>query len=85
MEVSTNLRTGWNIQCKWICGYSDIFQMTLQNQSYREAGVLGMLPSIIGNIQALEAIKLIIDLKPNLIGRLLVYDGLQHKTEIIKL
>ena len=67
-------------------GYSDIFPNdTAENQSCQEAGVLGMLPSIIGNIQALEAIKLIIDLKPNLIGRLLVYDGLQHKTEIIKL
>ena len=67
-------------------GYSDIFPNDFtQDQSCQEAGVLGMLPSIIGNIQALETIKLIIDLKPNLIGRLLIYDSLQHKTEIIKL
>ena len=44
-----------------------------------------MLTSIIGNIQDLEAIKLIINLKPNLIGRLLIYDGLQHTTEVIEL
>ena len=44
-----------------------------------------MLPSIIGNMQALEAIMLILNLEPNLIGKLLIYDGLQHTTEVIEL
>ena len=44
-----------------------------------------MLPAIIGNMQALEAIKLILNLEPNLIGKLLIYDSLHHTTEVIEL
>ena len=44
-----------------------------------------MLPAIIGNIQALEAIKLIVGINNNLIGKLLMYDGMNHKTEVIEL
>jgi len=44
-----------------------------------------MLPGIIGNIQALEAVKLIVGIEPNLIGKLLIYDGMNHSTEIIKI
>jgi molybdopterin/thiamine biosynthesis adenylyltransferase/rhodanese-related sulfurtransferase len=40
-----------------------------------EAGVLGVLPGIIGTMQALEAIKLIIGLGETLIGRLLHFDA----------
>ena len=40
-----------------------------------EAGVLGVLPGIIGSIQAIEAIKLILDLGDPLSGRLLAYDA----------
>ena len=40
-----------------------------------EAGVLGMLPGIVGTMQALEAIKLIIGLGETLIGRLLHFDA----------
>ena len=47
--------------------------------------MLGMLPGIIGNIQALETVKLIVGIKPNLIGKLLVYDGMSHTTQTIKL
>lgn len=43
--------------------------------SCAEAGVLGVLPGIIGSIQALEAIKLILGLGENLSGRLLAYDS----------
>ena len=50
-----------------------------------DAGVLGMLPGIIGNIQALETVKLIIGIKPNLIGKLLIYDGINHTIQTIKL
>ena len=50
-----------------------------------DAGVLGMLPGIIGNMQALEAVKLIVDMDTTLSGKLLIYDGLTHETTIIKL
>jgi len=46
--------------------------------SCAEAGVLGVLPGIIGSIQALEAIKVILDLGEPLIGRLLAYDALEE-------
>lgn len=44
--------------------------------SCAEAGVLGVLPGIIGSLQALEAIKLILDIGEPLVGRLLVFDAL---------
>ena len=40
-----------------------------------EAGVLGVLPGIIGTIQATEAIKLIAGIGEPLVGRLLLYDA----------
>ena len=43
-----------------------------------EAGVLGVLPGIVGSIQALEAIKLLLDLGDPLVGRLLAYDALER-------
>ncbi len=46
--------------------------------SCAEAGVLGVLPGIIGSIQAMEAIKLILDLGDSLSGRLLVYDAMEE-------
>jgi sulfur-carrier protein adenylyltransferase/sulfurtransferase len=44
-----------------------------------EAGVLGVLPGIIGTLQALEAIKLIIGVGDSLVGRLLHFDALKMK------
>ncbi len=46
-----------------------------------EAGVLGVLPGIIGSLQALEAIKLIIGKGDSLAGRLLLFDALKLKFE----
>lgn len=46
--------------------------------SCAEAGVLGVLPGIIGSIQAIEAIKLLLDLGDPLVGRLLAYDSLEE-------
>ncbi|PYP14532.1 MAG: molybdenum cofactor biosynthesis protein MoeB [Gemmatimonadetes bacterium] len=43
--------------------------------SCAEGGVLGVLPGIIGSLQALEAIKLIVGFGESLIGRLLLFDG----------
>jgi molybdopterin/thiamine biosynthesis adenylyltransferase/rhodanese-related sulfurtransferase len=46
--------------------------------SCAEAGVLGVLPGIVGSIQALEAIKLLLGLGDSLVGRLLAYDALEQ-------
>jgi molybdopterin/thiamine biosynthesis adenylyltransferase len=46
--------------------------------SCAEAGVLGVLPGIIGSLQAIETIKLLLDLGDPLIGRLLAYDSLEQ-------
>ena len=40
--------------------------------------MLGVLPGIVGSLQAVEAIKLILDLGDPLIGRLLTYDSLEQ-------
>ena len=44
--------------------------------SCAEAGVLGVLPGIIGSIQAVESIKLLLGIGDPLVGRLLTYDAL---------
>ena len=41
-----------------------------------EAGVLGVLPGIIGMLQATETLKLLLDIGTSLVGRLLCYDAL---------
>jgi molybdopterin/thiamine biosynthesis adenylyltransferase/rhodanese-related sulfurtransferase len=46
--------------------------------SCAEAGVLGVLPGIVGSVQALEAIKLVLGLGESLRGRLLAYDALEQ-------
>ena len=46
--------------------------------SCAEGGVLGVLPGIIGSIQAMEAIKLLLDLGDPLVGRLMAYDALEE-------
>jgi adenylyltransferase/sulfurtransferase len=50
-----------------------------------EGGVLGVLPGIIGVIQAIEAVKLIIGIGEPLIGRLLHFDALKMKFREFKL
>jgi molybdopterin/thiamine biosynthesis adenylyltransferase/rhodanese-related sulfurtransferase len=52
--------------------------------SCAEAGVLGVLPGIIGSIQALEAIKLVLDLGDPLVGRLLAFDALEESFRTFK-
>jgi sulfur-carrier protein adenylyltransferase/sulfurtransferase len=46
--------------------------------SCAEAGVLGVLPGIVGSIQALEALKLLLGIGDPLIGRLLSFDALEE-------
>ena len=53
--------------------------------SCAEGGVLGVLPGIIGVIQATEAIKLIVGIGEPLIGRLLIYDALAMSFTDLKL
>lgn len=53
--------------------------------SCAEAGVLGVLPGIVGSIQALEAIKLILGLGDSLRGRLLAFDALEMSFREYKL
>jgi len=53
--------------------------------SCAEGGVLGVLPGIIGVIQATEAIKLILGVGEPLIGRFLIFDALRMKFRELKL
>ena len=53
--------------------------------SCAEGGVLGVLPGIVGSLQALETIKLIIGKGDPLIGRLLLFDALHLKFRELKL
>ena len=50
-----------------------------------EAGVLGVLPGIIGTVQATEAIKLLTGIGEPLVGRLLLYDALRMRFRQITL
>ncbi len=49
-----------------------------------EAGVLGVLPGIVGSIQAVETIKLILGLGETLTGRLLLFDALNMEFRQVK-
>ena len=52
--------------------------------SCSEAGVLGVLPGIIGSIQAMETIKLLLGIGDLLAGRLLAYDALEESFRTFK-
>ncbi len=53
--------------------------------SCAEGGVLGVLPGLVGLIQATETVKLILGVGEPLIGRLLVYDALAMKFDELKI
>ncbi len=53
--------------------------------SWAEGGVLGVLPGIIGTIQATETLKFILGIGENLIGRLLLVDALKMQFRELKL
>ncbi len=53
--------------------------------SCNEAGVLGVLPGVIGVLQATEAVKLILGIGQSLSGRLLIYDALATRFRELKL
>jgi adenylyltransferase/sulfurtransferase len=53
--------------------------------SCAEAGVLGVLPGIIGTIQATEALKLVLGVGEPLVGRFLMFDALKMRFREIRL
>jgi molybdopterin/thiamine biosynthesis adenylyltransferase/rhodanese-related sulfurtransferase len=53
--------------------------------SCAEGGVLGVLPGVIGSIQAAEALKLALGIGEPLVGRLLLYDALSGEFDEMKL
>lgn len=53
--------------------------------SCAEAGVLGTLPGVVGTLQAMEALKIVLDLGQPVVGRLLRYDSLNARFETIAL
>ena len=59
------------------CLFSDSAEGAVPNCA--EAGVLGVLPGVMGSIQATEAIKLITGAGTPLLGRLLTYDALDMR------
>lgn len=52
--------------------------------SCAEAGILGALTGVIGTLQAMEAIKLITGIGEPLVGRLLLYDSLGARFDIVR-
>ena len=52
--------------------------------SCSEAGVLGVLPGIIGCLQVNEAVKILVNIGEPLSGRLLIYDALESTQKILK-
>jgi molybdopterin/thiamine biosynthesis adenylyltransferase/rhodanese-related sulfurtransferase len=50
-----------------------------------EAGVLGVLPGIIGSIQATETLKLLLGIGESLTGRLLIYEALDQSFTSVRL
>jgi molybdopterin/thiamine biosynthesis adenylyltransferase/rhodanese-related sulfurtransferase len=53
--------------------------------SCAEGGVLGVLPGVIGTIQAMETLKLILGVGEPLIGRFLIFDALRMRFRELKL
>ncbi|MCW5880569.1 MAG: molybdopterin-synthase adenylyltransferase MoeB, partial [Anaerolineae bacterium] len=53
--------------------------------SCAEGGVLGILPGLLGTIQATEVIKLILGIGDPLVGRLLLFDALSMDTRVVRL
>ncbi len=50
-----------------------------------EAGILGALTGVMGSLQALEVIKELLQIGQSLAGKLLIYDGLDATTRLVKL
>ena len=55
------------------------------DQTCADNGVLAPIVGVIGSLQALEAIKVLLDLGETLCGQLLIFDGLFHEWRRVKL
>lgn len=67
--------------------YRDIFPLKPDDNEIATCntiGVLATLPGVIGSLQATETIKIITDIKEQLVGEMLVYYGLENKFHKIK-
>jgi sulfur-carrier protein adenylyltransferase/sulfurtransferase len=53
--------------------------------SCAEGGVLGILPGVVGGLQATEALKILLGIGEPLVGRLLLYDALAMRFDEVKL
>ncbi len=53
--------------------------------SCAEAGVLGVLPGVIGTLQAMEVLKILLGIGDTLSGRLLTYDGLSQEFRTLRI
>ena len=53
--------------------------------SCADAGVLGVLPGVVGLLEAVETVKLILGVGDSLVGRLLHYDALKAEFRMLKL
>jgi len=56
-----------------------------QVPSCAEGGVLGILPGVVGGIQATEALKILLGIGETLVGRLLLYDALAMRFDEVRL
>lgn len=48
-----------------------------------ENGIIGILPGVIGTLQAMEAVKLITNIGEPLVGKILLYDGLSAQFNVV--
>lgn len=53
--------------------------------SCAEAGVLGILPGVVGTLQAVEAVKILLGIGEPLTGRLVLYDALKQRFTELKI
>ena len=66
--------------------YNEVFPYSNKDiDSCDNSGTMGVISSIIGNFQALEAIKVVLGIDDNLSGKLLIYDAITHDINKIEL
>ena len=66
--------------------YNEVFPYSNKDiDSCDNSGTMGVISGIIGNFQALEAIKIVLGIDDNLSGKLLIYDAITHDISKIEL